>query len=178
MARFETLRVKNFLSELGSKKGAPGGGAAAALTGATGCALVEMVARLNDARLGRSSGNVRRARLLRQKFQRLMDEDAKAFGAIQKIYRKRRTERTAWKRVLKNGAAVPLRVAELCAAAAKFVSKERPRTSPWLISDLKESAILLDAASRSARLNVEINLKEIEDPRFVSRMRKQLNSFQ
>ena len=159
---FETQELRAFLSKLGAKTGAPGGGAAAALTGATGAALVEMVARFNDAKHKKSSGTASRAQKLRQELQRLMKKDAEAFHGIQALYKVRAQKKAAWKKALEYGAKVPTEICEKCREAAKLALREKKRTSSWLMSDLKESEILLDAAWRSARLNVEINLKELK----------------
>ena len=167
------MKLDAFLAELGSKKGAPGGGAAAALAAAAGAALVEMVARLNAARLKRASGTAGKAALLRGKLQRLIREDAKAFGRIQKAYKLRKKKPALWQSALKSGARPPLRIVEYCAAVAKLAQGERKRTNPWLESDRREALILLRAAAQSAWLNVEINLKSIDDKKFVQRVRKQ-----
>ena len=155
------MRLAVFLKELGSKKGAPGGGAAAALTGAAGAALIEMVARLNDSRQGAASKTVSRAAAARNRLLGLMTKDARAFGRIQKFYKLRHAKKAAWQKALKSGASVPLQMAEICAGAMALVRTEKSRTSRWLESDRREAAILLRAAFEAANLNVEVNLKEI-----------------
>ena len=171
------MTLERFLAELGSKKGAPGGGAAAALVGASGAALVEMVARLNDVRMRRSSGNALRAARIRRSLQRSIAEDVRVFHKIQKLYRVRKARPAAWQRALKNGAAVPLGMAERCTAAAALASAEKARTSAWLESDRREALILLRAAYDSARLNVEINLKEIRDRAYNDRSKRKLEEW-
>jgi formiminotetrahydrofolate cyclodeaminase len=160
------LTLDRFLADLGSKKGAPGGGAAAALTGSIGAALVEMTARLNDARLKKSSGASTKAQTLRKSLRALMAADARAFARIQKIYKVRREKPGAWQKALKGGAKPPLAIARSCAAAANLARGEKSRTSAWLESDRAEALILLQAAFRAAELNVEVNLRLIEDKRF------------
>ena len=168
------MTLQRFLAELGSKKGAPGGGAAAALVGASGAALVEMVARLNDVRMRRSSGNALRAARIRRSLQRSITEDARAFHKIQKLYRVRKARPAAWQRALKNGAAVPLGMVERCTAAAALASAEKARTSAWLESDRREALILLRAAYDSARLNVQVNLNGIRDRAYRRRISKEV----
>lgn len=46
---FRQGTIDQFLDDLGSKKAAPGGGAAAGLVGAQACALAEMVCHLTEA---------------------------------------------------------------------------------------------------------------------------------
>ena len=169
------MRLDAFLEALGSKKGAPGGGAAAALTGATGVALVEMISRLNDVRHGHSSRAAQKAAALRREFQSLIGKDAKAFEKIKKIYKDHKKKPAAWQSALKNGAGVPLLICEACVQATALAQKERARTSAWLESDRKESIILLQAAFESAVLNIEINLKGITDKAFNARAKKRIS---
>ena len=171
------MKLEDFLNDLGSKKGAPGGGAAAALTGAAGAALVEMTSRLNDARQARSSGNAVRAAALRKKLQGMILKDAKAFDRIKSAYKSRKTKPALWQKALKAGAEPPLRICELCATTAVLAKNEKSRTSPWLESDRKESLILLEAAFRAAELNVEINLKGLKDGAYGARTRKKIRQW-
>lgn len=170
------MKLDRFLADLGSEKGAPGGGAAAALTGSAAAALVEMTARLNDKRLKNSSGAASRAAVLRKSLRGLIEKDARAFKQIQKIYKIRKAKPAAWQNALKGGARPPLAICEACAAAADLARKEKNRTSLWLESDRREALILLSAAFRSAVLNVEVNLKHIEDRRFNEAARLKLRA--
>ena len=171
------MRLEQFLNDLGSKKGAPGGGAAAALVGASGAALVEMVARLNDARLGRSSGTAAKAARLRKKLQRLIVEDARAFARLARTYRSRKTKKVAWQNALKQGAQPPLRVCECCHDTSRLSKNERGRTSAWLRSDLDESAILLRASFEAASLNVNVNLRAITDRAYRNAIQKRVGTW-
>ena len=173
------MRLDRFLAELGSKKGAPGGGAAAALTGASGAALVEMVARLNDKRSKRASGSAEKAASMRVKMLGLIVKDVKAFGRIQKLYRVRKDKKGAWTDALKAGALVPLDICACCASAARLAVKEKPRTSAWLESDRREALILLRAGFQSAALNVAVNLKGLTDhPGFTDRIEARIKKWQ
>ncbi len=167
--------LSSFLKELGSSSPTPGGGAAAALVSATGIALVEMVVRLNDKRLGENTAVAVQAAALRKKTERLIGEDSKAFSVIRRAYKTRKTDKTAWQRALRLGTQAPLRIVENAVSGAKLAATQRSRTSSWLSSDLMEAAILLEASARSASLNVEINLKEMTDRAFVARTRKHLS---
>ena len=173
----QDLPLKVFLTQLGSQKGAPGGGAAAALTGATGYGLIEMVSRINDAKAKHPSGSASRAESARRALQGLIQKDADVFKNIQKAWKVRRSKKLLWQSALKKGVAIPLRTAEICAHAAGLFLKEYPRTSVWLSSDLKEARILLRAAFDAAELNVEINLKEISDKGFCAQTRGKIKKW-
>lgn len=171
------MKLEQFLKDLGSKKGAPGGGAAAALTGASGSALVEMVARLNDVRTARLTKTAGRAEGLRQKLQRLIGEDARVFLVIRSLYKKRKENGPAWQQALKKGVAVPLKICEACVDSGELARAEKDRTSRWLESDRQEALILLRAAFDSANLNVEVNLKEMTDGLFCGQMRQRIKKW-
>ena len=171
---FENQKLKDFLADLGSKKPTPGGGAASALTGSSGAALVEMVARLNDARTKKNSGTADLALGLRKKLQGLIRKDARAFEKVRTAYKTRDNKQAKWQSALKGAARSPLEICESCRAAAALARREAPRTSRWLESDRREALILLRAAFESARLNVEINLKGIDDKAFVRSCKRRL----
>lgn len=170
------MKIGRFLSDLGSEKGAPGGGAAAALTGALGASLIEMVARLNDKRHKTSSGNFKKAAKLRVKLQQLVRRDAQAFQGIQKAYKSREERPGLWQASLKKGALIPLAICEACASAAELARNEKNRTSSWLESDRLEALVLLKAAFDSGVLNVEINLKHTDDSVFVRNSRDKIKA--
>ena len=171
------MNLENFLAQLGSSKGAPGGGAAAALTGATGAALIEMTARLNDKRNKRSSGNAAHAARLRGRLHGLIAKDAAAFKSVQKAYSVRKKQPAAWQSALKIGASVPLEICSACAEAASLAKKEKNRTSQWLESDRREALVLLKSAFASAKLNVEINLKEMRPGTFKKQAQRKLKTW-
>ena len=166
------------MNDLSSQRGAPGGGAAAALTGALGVSLLEMTVRINALRVkGAGKKDLeRKVKWLggaRRSLLSLMAKDAEAFEKIAELYRKKE-KGPAWQGALKKGAVIPYQIAEIASGAGELLPEEAPRTSAWLFSDLKESALLLSAAFDSASLNVEVNLKEIRDKRIVRGMRTNL----
>jgi len=167
-SRFETKSIRAFLKILGSDSATPGGGSAAALTAAIGAALAEMVSRLNQKKHPSKEAG-RRIDLIRQnrqKFAKLMTQDAEAFGKLKKQL-SQKNSRSDLDRAFKVTAAIPYGISELSVKTLELALKEAPQTSRWLASDLAEAAILLEAACLSGRLNVEINLKSMKNKRFV-----------
>lgn len=156
-----TLRA--FLTDLSSDKPVPGGGAAAALTGALACALIAMTASINARRQVQrglkpvSAATARSAARLGSAYLDLADRDAAAFAR----YAAARTpaERRAARRICLKP---PLRMSRAADKAGRLIDAEVARTSRWLASDLKEAALLLTAAHESAALNVDINLDSTE----------------
>ena len=151
--------MKNFLRELGSADPTPGGGAAAAMTGALGAALLEMVSRLN-----KDTASAQKAARMKARFQTLMQKDARAFKKVYALYKKKTSCCSpAYQRALQGAAAAPGEICMLAVEGAALALSQKKKTSRWLISDLKESAILFKACFESARLNVNVNLEGFHD---------------
>lgn len=180
---FRNAPVKRFLEDLASDSPFPGGGAAAALTASAGAALVEMTARLNDVRARKASPTLKASKTVaaalkaRRRFETLMRLDAEAYGAFLKTMKAGKAS-ARYQAALKKSAAVPFEIGVLSLATLKAARRETPRTSRWLASDLAEAGILLEAAVRSARLNVEANLSGVSDPGFAARARRKLDAME
>ena len=179
---FSKYTISAFLKELGSSAPYPGGGSGAGLAGSVGLALIEMVTRINAKRDPKNSAILKKQSQnkistitsLRLKMERLITLDAKAFMRVSKYF-KTKKESAAYQHALKVGAYVPLEICEVSAQALQIGILEKNRTSRWLASDLAEAGILLKASLDSARLNVEVNLKNISDKNFCSKVTTRLN---
>jgi methenyltetrahydrofolate cyclohydrolase len=169
--------VREFLDVLGSDAPAPGGGAAAALAGAMGAALVSMTANLT---LGRrrfaeveeqARAIQAEAERLRRLLEQYADADAAAFERVSAAYRRprateaERAERSsAIQAALGAAAQVPLEVARTCGRLLELCQSAAPVLNPSVISDVLVGAELAHAALESAALNVEVNLAAMTDP--------------
>src|SRR5690242_16100237 len=117
--------LQNYLDDLASEQPAPGGGSAAALSGAMAAGLASMVARLT---LGKASyaavqqeiaAIVRQTEELRTRFQQLMQEDIEAYGRLSATFKlprgsdeEKATRTQAIQAQLVEAALVPLEVVE------------------------------------------------------------------
>jgi methenyltetrahydrofolate cyclohydrolase len=177
--RFADGTVEAFLDALGSDRPTPGGGAAAALAGATGAALIEMVCRFSEAREQYAqwqeeiTAALALACRLRQELLATMDADAATFAAVAAAYalpRAGREERDRRRRVIGDAlvaaAQPPLQVATAAAALAELALSLVGRTNVQLVSDLGAAGALLEAGLRIAAYNVEANTRLLKvDPR-------------
>ena len=162
--------IKEYLDDLAAKLPAPGGGSAAALTGATGVALISMVCNFT---LGKKKYKefeqdvekiLSRAELIRKELMRLVDEDVatyKKFASSQKD-----------DAALREALSVPLKVCELTHEAVKLCPELVDKSNTLLVSDVGCAAELLEGAFLSALFNVEINLAGIKDKDFMLKVRK------
>jgi methenyltetrahydrofolate cyclohydrolase len=170
------MSVGQLLQRLGSSDPAPGGGAAAALAGALGAALVRMTANLTIGRPrlveveDQARGIDARAADLCQRLGALGDADTVAFEQVSAAYKLPRADDAqkaarseAIQAALQGAAAVPLETMRLCADVLELAEEAAPLLNPAVISDVLVGAQLAQAGLESAALNVEINLAAMTD---------------
>ena len=161
-----------FLAELAGKAPVPGGGGTAALVGAAGVALGNMVGSLTTGKKKYTAVEAdiqalnARAETLRRELEALVQADAEAFAPLAAAYRlpKETPEQAAHKAVVLEGAldaaaAVPLQIMEKCAEGIALAGQYAAKGSVLAVSDAGCSAALCKAALQAANLNVFINTK-------------------
>ncbi len=179
---FSNQTIREFLNELGSLAPSPGGGAAAALTGAIAISLVEMVTRINDARDMKKGNpcemeNAKKADGVRGEFLKLMEDDTRAFLDLSALPREPQ-DNPDYQEALRRCAATPFQMCQLALRGAEDALREKNRVSRWLASDLAEAGILFHSAFAAARLNVEINLRSIQDDDYRQLIKSDLDRMQ
>lgn len=182
----KTLRT--FLDELASSAPAPGGGSAAAVSGALGAALVSMVCNLT---LGKKKYEdvqtdiaeiLEHSEELRHRLLDLMEDDVKAYTHVSAAYKmprgtetEKQTRAEAIESALKEATLVPLRVAEACVEVLDLCTPVAEKGNVNAVSDAGVGALAAEAGLRSAALNALINLNMIQDQAFVQAHRDKLN---
>jgi formiminotetrahydrofolate cyclodeaminase len=182
-----TQTVDEWLSELASASPTPGGGGAAALTAAISAALISMVCNLTIGKRGYTEHEdklrevLREADGLRARALGLADADARAFEALMATYKlardtdeEKQARAKAIQAALADAADVPLRIAELAAAAARLARDIADRSNVNVLSDVAVAAVTAGAALDAAIVNVEVNLAAIEDSALRDRLAGQL----
>lgn len=171
--------VEKFLEALASSAPTPGGGGAAALTGALGIALGNMVGNLT---LGKKkyagvqediAALNQRAEALRADFVALIDADAEAFAPLSRAYgipKDDPSRAEVMETALKRAAEPPLEIMRKCAEALELVKEYAAKGSALAISDAGCAAALAIAAMKAAALNVRINTKSMADREAASEM--------
>ena len=176
--------VTSFLDALASGAPTPGGGGAAALSGAMAAALVSMVCNLTIGRerYAEAEADMRqtlaRAEMLREELQQLAEDDVVAFNRLSAAYKlPRATEadiairKDAIQAALRRATDVPLRTARAAAAVLPLCPAAAERGNQAAVSDIGVAALLAHAGVRSALLNVEINLRTLQDTTYVTQVR-------
>lgn len=164
--------IDKFLAELASSAPTPGGGGAAALCGALGIALGNMVGSLTlgkkkyaDVQEDIAELNAK-AEALRAGFVALVDADAEAFAPLSRAYSipKDDPERDEiMEPALLRAAEAPLEIMRKCAEALELISGYSAKGSALAISDAGCAAALCGAAMEAAALNVKINTKSMKN---------------
>ncbi len=175
------LSVRSFLDTLAAATPTPGGGSAAALSGATAAALVSMVARIslkkgtNPDATDRLAAIAERASALQAILSDMIDRDALAYASILSAYRLpketaiEKADRSAAIQAGFIGAAqTPLDTARACAEVLKLAGEVAELGIPNAASDATVAALLAHAGLRGGALNVAVNLESIKDAAFVA----------
>lgn len=181
-------KLDEFLEDLASSKPAPGGGSAAAVAGALAAALSSMVANLTIGKEqykdveGAFEGILEKAEVLRKEFLQAIGEDIEAYNKVMDAYGlPRETEEEKKKRretiqsALKGATEPPFKMAELAGDVLELSKECALSGNSHAVTDAGASAILAQAAARTALLNVDINLSSISDSDFVEEKRRKRN---
>lgn len=179
MPRFADLPLSSFLDALSSSEPTPGGGTAAAVSGAIGTSLLMMVAGLDKTRTGSDAERVKlseaRAGLtsIRQRLLTLADTDSEAYDHVVAAYRLPKTteiEKTARKeavrRAMRGAAEAPLDTLRATCEAGRHAKVVAQHGNPSAASDVRVALELLEASAAGAVANIEINLASLDDERY------------
>jgi glutamate formiminotransferase/formiminotetrahydrofolate cyclodeaminase len=151
----------------------PGGGSAAAISGAMGCGLGEMAIgitlkskKLDEAKRGPLTAARKALGEMRATFDKLAEDDAKAFDRFMDAMALPKDDASRPARMqeaLKHAAEVPLKTAQISAGALAVARQAAPLAGAAVASDINCAVHLLKAAALCAAENVRINLSGIKD---------------
>jgi len=171
--------IGKFLDELASSAPTPGGGGAAALSGAMGAALVSMVCNLTigkknyEAVSEELKGTLAKAEALRGKLTAGIDEDVVAFNTLMGAYglpkatdEEKAARTAAIQAALKEATDAPLATCKVCYDVIALSREAADKGNLGVISDAGVAVLAANAGLRSCALNVFINAKSIKDRDF------------
>jgi glutamate formiminotransferase/formiminotetrahydrofolate cyclodeaminase len=173
--------VEPFIEQLAAPTATPGGGSAAAASGAMAAGLAAMVASMSRGKKaygqyeGQLSEAISQLSQLREELKTSIDADAESYNSVMAAYKKSRESAGADGLIdaaLKQATSVPLSVAERAREVLRIAEQLRPITNPNMKSDLVTAAALAQAAIEGALANVEINLESLKDAEFINGVRK------
>ena len=177
-----------FIEVLASKAPVPGGGGAAAMGGAIGMALSNMVGNLTVGKKkyadveGEVKELVAKGEDVIAKLKRLVDKDAEVFEPLSKAYGLPKTtpeevkfkEETMEKCCI-TACGVPIEIMRASFEGIKIHARMGQIGTMIAISDVGCGVVFLKSALISGSLNVIINLNTIKDQAFCSATRKEMN---
>lgn len=172
--------MKKYIDDLASRQPAPGGGSAAALCGAVGTALLEMMCNftVGNKKYADAEQNIKgylsSLAYIQQGFESLIDEDVKTYSAIRDAFKSK--EKIIIDNALKQGYNICLKICVLSKDGLNIASELPEKGNVNLITDVGCGAELLNASFNSGVFNCDINLKGIEDIDFTEKQRPVLDA--
>jgi glutamate formiminotransferase/formiminotetrahydrofolate cyclodeaminase len=172
--------VEPFIEQLAAPTATPGGGSAAAASGAMAAGLAAMVASMSRGKKAYAqyerelSEAISRLSQRREELKAAIDADAESYNSVMAAYKKAQEATAADGLIdsaLKQATAVPLSVAEKSREVLRIAEGLGPITNPNMKSDLITSKALARAAIEGALANVEINLESLKDADFATQIR-------
>lgn len=183
---FEKTTINEFTELLASPSAVPGGGGASALTGAIGIALGDMV---GEHTLGKKKyadveedmkALMGKAQDLRARLMECVEKDAVAFEPLSKAYKIPKDEPgrdEILEKCLRDAAAAPLEIFDLCCEAIDTVYEFGKKGSRIMISDAATGAQMLRAALLGAAVNVRVNTKLMKDREYAAELESHVNEY-
>ncbi|XOV87142.1 MAG: cyclodeaminase/cyclohydrolase family protein [Pseudomonadota bacterium] len=155
----------DYLTALASSRGTPGGGAAAAVTGAQAAALMSMVCNLTRNGSDELAAARARAETARIRFISLAELDIVGFKAVMAAWKLRgETRSQALQAALFQACEAPLEMLREAAGLIDSLAVIDREGNANLITDTAIAACLLESTLTAARLNVLINTRAMESP--------------
>ena len=164
--------VTEFTEALASKAAVPGGGGASALVGAIGIALGDMVGELTVGKKKYADVEedvkalMARAQDLRVKLLACVNRDAEAFEPLSRAYGIPKDDPTrdeVMEKCLRDAAAAPLEILDLCCEAIELQQEFAAKGSVLAVSDAATGVVFCWSAMYGAAVNVKVNTRSMKD---------------
>jgi len=180
--------IPDFVSVLASKEPVPGGGGAAALAGAVGCALGNMVGSLTVGK--KKYADVEQEIILlkeqsdklQDQLLQLIDDDAAGFEPLSKAYglpantdEEKAHKQEVLEQCSKDACKVPFEIMESCCKAIDIISEFAAKGSALAVSDAGCGATICKGALYAASLNIFINTKGMADREYAAELNAKAN---
>jgi len=184
-----SLNLREFANEVSLDTPTPGGGSVAALCGALSASLSSMVANLTVGKKGyeRVQREMKKiathAQLLKDELLKAIDKDTDAFNKVMDAYKLPKTSEeqikereVAIERALKEATLAPLEVLKKSLDLFQLAKEVCLRGNKNSVSDAGVAGLIAQAAAEGAHYNIGINLPNIQDEEFKSKIKKEASS--
>jgi len=185
---YRELSTNDFVIQLASKAPVPGGGGAAALIGALGAALGNMVVNLTSGKKKYAAFEEDLHRIqyelteLQTALLQFIDEDAVAFFPLSQAYgikavteEEKQQKQIILQKALKEASLVPMKIVKACYRGLEIQEELSIKGSSLAISDVACGVQGLRTGLLAGRVNVMINLGMIQDTDFVIEAKTELD---
>ena len=179
--------AERFTEALASSEPTPGGGAAAAQTGAMGCALLLMAIgttlkrkNLDEAQKTRLETSAKRLGSLKNQLKNYVQQDAQAYAGYitaKRIAKNDPSRAQALESALEQAASVPADTASAALQTLKELESIKEDIAPIILADVICAKHLLQASIRCAVENIEANQKFIQNEKILEKLDKQIKLF-
>lgn len=166
------VKIKEFLDRLGSSDAVPGGGGASALAGALAASLGCMIGSLTVGKKKYADvedemrSMMAEMQDLSDKLLRCVDKDAEMFAPLAEVYAIPKDEpgrEETLERCLRDAAATPFEIMELCCRATELLEEFAVKGSIMVTSDAATGAAICRGALMGAAVNVKVNTRLMKD---------------
>ncbi len=168
--KYTELNSRDFIERVASKEAVPGGGSVAALVGALGAALGNMVASLTVGKKKYAAVEeemqemIEEIRSIQANLLALVEKDIEIFEPLSKLYgihpetqKEQRDHNIALEKALYDACLIPMDIIRECGRAIELSQEFATKGNRIAVSDAASSAVLCKAAMQAASLNVYIN---------------------
>jgi formiminotetrahydrofolate cyclodeaminase len=183
-----TKTIDEFLKVLASDSPTPGGGSVAALNGALGCALLEMVCdlTLSKDKFQEVWPDLQPIKIelekLREELADSIDRDAKAYDLVTSAFKmpkatdeEKAARKDAIQTAMMTAAETPKATARYIHQALRMAKDVAEKGNPNVLSDAGVGAACLLAAMHAALMNIAINLGSIKDDAYTHQMKIEMD---
>lgn len=173
---YTDLTCTDFIAEVAGKAPVPGGGSVAALAGALGAALGNMVGSLTVGKKKYADVEeemqemIAESRDIQAHLLDLVQRDIDAFEPLSRLYsvhpeteQEKQEHEIAMEKALYEACMVPMDIIRECGRAIELSGRFADKGSRLAVSDAACSAVLCKAAMQAASLNVYINTRTMKD---------------
>lgn len=177
---YKENKIKEFLEKLSSSDSMPGGGVASSLVAANGISLILMVCNLTIGKEKYKENEAlvisvkNEAEKLKEKFLELMDKDAETFKVMEKVFampnsteEEKNLRKEKMQEACKICCETPKEMIENAIKGIELTDSIYGKSNKSAESDLIVGKKLLRASIEGAWENIAINLRYINDEKFV-----------
>lgn len=178
--RYTEITLAEFSAEVAAKKSMPGGGSVAAYSASLASALASMVGNftIGKKKYEKYDEDLKEILDKAKKYEEialsLVDKDVQVFLPLADVYKmpentdvEKLEKKKKMEFCLKNAASVPMETLELSSKIINLHLDLLEKGSKMLISDVGVGVAMIKATVMSAKINILVNVKFIEDREFV-----------